>query len=133
MITESLQELFSGIRIVKAFGMRSTRARGFEDRNREFERSYMRVRRARITAERFRSSPSTVILGGLLVVGVWLLSEEHISPGDFTAFCGALVFAYEPVKKFSKAWSQLQESRPGIERISRCSATCHASSTDPRR
>jgi len=117
IITEALQQLFGGIRIVKAFGMEDHESETFRDKNEEYERSYMRVRRARITARALQELVFNLILATLLIVGCWLLVAGHVSAGDFVAFCGALVMVYEPVKKFSKSWDQVQESRPAIDRI----------------
>ena len=117
LITEALQQLFGGIRIVKAFGMEENEARSFEDRNAEFSREYMKVRRMRVRTRALQELIFNLMLAGLLIGGCWLLVSGTVSLGDFILFCGALLMTYEPLKKVTKAWNQVNESRPAIERI----------------
>jgi subfamily B ATP-binding cassette protein MsbA len=120
LITESLQQLFGGIRVVKAFGMERREREDFDKKNRSFVRYFMRVRRAKIRARFFQEIFYHLALAGLIVAGAWLLTNPgslHIDKGSFVTFFVALMSAYNPLKQVTKAWQEVQESLPGAERV----------------
>ena len=119
-ITESLGQLFGGIRTVKAFGLEERERHSFRQVNQGFERSFLKLRRARIKARSMQEAIYMFILAILLGVGAWvLLSAERT--GDevslYAIFFAALFSIYNPIKAVTRAWQEVQECRPSIERI----------------
>ncbi len=118
-VTEDLQQLFTGIRTVKAFGMEHHERRDFEAKNSAYVRKTLKMARARITGRTLQEMSYNVGTALLLLACGWLLysGTAKLSAGLFAAFLAAMVQIYQPVKAISKAWNQLQESKGGYDRI----------------
>jgi subfamily B ATP-binding cassette protein MsbA len=118
-VTEDLQQLFTGIRTVKAFGMEESERRDFTQKNRAYIRKTLKMARAKITGRTLQEvgyNAGTVLF--LFLMGCLVYSGlSKLGPGEFVAFIGALVQIYQPIKGVSKAWNQLQESKGGYDRI----------------
>jgi subfamily B ATP-binding cassette protein MsbA len=115
--TTLLDEGFTGIRHVKAYGMeRYESARADSVVNRLFKLNF---RAARVRAG---SEPILEFLAGLAIVAVllyggWQVIHGGRTPGTFFAFIGALLLAYEPVRKLAKLNANLQDALPAAERV----------------
>jgi subfamily B ATP-binding cassette protein MsbA len=115
--TTLLDEGFTGIRHVKAYGMEQYES-GRADTvvNRLFKLNF---RAARV---RTASEPILEFLAGLAIVAVllyggWQVIHGGRTPGTFFAFIGALLLAYEPVRKLAKLNANLQDALPAAERV----------------
>jgi ATP-binding cassette, subfamily B, bacterial MsbA len=115
--TTLLDEGFTGIRHVKAYGMEDYES-GRADAvvNRLFKLNF---RAARV---RTASEPILEFLAGLAIVAVllyggWQVIHGGRTPGTFFAFIGALLLAYEPVRKLAKLNANLQDALPAAERV----------------
>jgi subfamily B ATP-binding cassette protein MsbA len=115
--TTLLDEGFTGVRHVKAYGMESYES-GRADSlvNRLFTLNF---RAARV---RTASEPILEFLAGLAIVAVllyggWQVMQGGRTPGAFFAFIGALLLAYEPVRKLAKLNANLQDALPAAERV----------------
>ena len=117
LVTEGIQQLFSGIRIVKAFGMEKHEREAFLRSNEQYVRSTMRMNRAKIKARSFQELLYNLGSVVLLLGGMWLLSSQFIELTNFSMFSLAMLQIYTPVKTFSRGWNQLQESAPGVDRV----------------
>ncbi|MBL8663395.1 MAG: ATP-binding cassette domain-containing protein [Candidatus Odyssella sp.] len=115
--TTLLDEGFTGIRHVKAYGMETYEsARADSVVNRLFRLNF---RAARVRAG---SEPILEFLAGLAIVAVllyggWQVIHGGRTPGTFFAFIGALLLAYEPVRKLAKLNANLQDALPAAERV----------------
>jgi subfamily B ATP-binding cassette protein MsbA len=115
--TTLLDEGFTGIRHVKAYGMEQYEsARADAVVNRLFKLNF---RAARV---RTASEPILEFLAGLAIVAVllyggWQVIHGGRTPGTFFAFIGALLLAYEPVRKLAKLNANLQDALPAAERV----------------
>jgi subfamily B ATP-binding cassette protein MsbA len=118
-VTEDLQQLFTGIRTVKAFGMEEHERRDFEEKNRGYVRKTLKMARAKITGRTFQEVGYNVGVAVLIFfLGALLFSKvSNLDAGQFAMFVMALIQIYQPVKAVSKALNQLQESRGGYDRI----------------
>ena len=117
MITDALQQLFGGIRIVKAFGMEERELAEFGERNREFQSSFLKSKKARVFGRTMQELLFNLALAGLLIGGSFLISSQTLTIGDFCGFCMALIMLFQPVKKISQSWNAVVEARPGVERV----------------
>jgi len=96
-----LQETFSGIRIVKAFGMELSEVEKFKAATRRLLRVSLRWVRAQAA-----TSPIMEVLGAITVAGLLLYARNEIShhvqtTGGFVAFLVALIKTYEPIKRLT--------------------------------
>lgn len=116
-ITSILQETFSGIRIVKGFGMEDFETKRFKEHNRGyFNISLKGIRVGEIT------SPLIEFLGTLCAVivlyygGMKVINDE-MTAGTFFSFLVAVGFLYRPVKALSKTNNSLQQALAAAERV----------------
>jgi subfamily B ATP-binding cassette protein MsbA len=96
-----LQETFSGIRIVKAFGMELSEVEKFKAATRRLLRVSLRWVRAQAA-----TSPIMEVLGAITVAGLLLYARNEIlhhaqTTGGFVVFLYALIKTYEPVKRLT--------------------------------
>lgn len=112
-----LDDVFQGIRTVKAFGLES----------REQERAHGRIDSIfslAFSAIRTRAlaRPMTEFLGGVAVCVIILYGgnnviEGRMTPGGFFTFIGALLSVYRPLKALSNMNTALQEGLAGAARL----------------
>ncbi len=108
-IAKFLLETFSGIRIVKAFGMEHYESRRFSEENFRFFK--IRIRRLRIRA---LASPTMEMLGGvasaaILYYGGYNVIKGSMTTGDFFSFVAAFAMMYKPVRELNKLNQTIQE------------------------
>jgi ATP-binding cassette, subfamily B, bacterial MsbA len=118
-VTEDLQQLFTGFRTVKAFGMEDFERRDFAEKNRVYIRKALRMARAKIAGRSFQEFAYNAGSAALCLFFGWLLFSglSDLDSGQLIALVGALVSIYQPIKSISKAMNQIQESRGGYDRV----------------
>ena len=116
-ISSMLQELLSGVRVIKAFATEKQETARFNKEN------------ARIISINFRqscvselSSPVMELIGSLGIgLVIWYGGREVIqgdmTPGAFFAFIGALAMLYTPFKSLNGANMNVQNALAGAERV----------------
>ena len=108
-----LQEMITGVRVVKAFGMEAYEGRRFEDQNHAFFRRTMKVARANAAVEPMIVFISTFGVSMVLVY-IWARGMKF---NEFMTYAGALFMMYEPVKKISRMHLQIQQAVSAADRI----------------
>lgn len=109
-INNVLQETFSGIRIVKAFGMELFEAAKFKAATKRLLRINMRWVRAQAA-----TSPLMEVLGAFTIAGLLLYAHNEIvhhaqTTGGFAAFLYALIKMYEPIKRLTGVNNAYQQA-----------------------
>ena len=116
-ISTVLQEIFSGIRVVKAFATEPREKERFAQEN---------GRLVKIAVDQIvyneLSSPVMELIGALGIgLVVWYGGREVIAgnstPGTFFSFMTALVMLYDPIKKLNSANLTIQKALAGAERV----------------
>lgn len=112
-----LHETFSGIRIVKAFGMESYEKKRFFERTKQLFDLEIRA-----VIARSLSSPIMEFLAGFgIALIIWYGGSRVIdgtsTVGTFFSFMAAVLMLYDPVKKLSKLNNALQEGLAAVDRI----------------
>ena len=116
-ISSLLQEVLSGIRVVKAFSTEEEERQRFDKENKRSLKLAMKS----ILAGEFSSSSMEVV--GALGVGIviWIgglqVLNGQSTPGTFFSFVAALVLMYDPIKKLSSSNLNLQSALAGAERV----------------
>ncbi|ACV67591.1 lipid A export permease/ATP-binding protein MsbA [Desulfohalobium retbaense] len=116
-ISTFLQEIFSGVKVVKAFAMERREAKRFEAEN-----SRLVSIATRQVVYNEMSSPIMETIGALgMGLVVWYGGKQVIegasTPGTFFSFMTALIMLYDPVKKLNKANLTIQKALAAAERI----------------
>src|SRR5205823_5128186 len=116
-INNVLQETFSGIRIVKAFGMESFEVDKFKAATRRLLK--INLRWVRATA---MTSPLMELLGAVTIAGLLLYARNQIlhhaqTTGGFLAFLYALIKMYEPIKRLTGVNNAFQQAVGASEKV----------------
>ena len=116
-LTSTLQESFSGVRVVRAFGGEGLEDEKFQKDNKAFFQVIMKsVKYSEIT------SPLMEFFGvcGVAVI-IWYGGNQvfrgGVTTGTFFAFVSGLFLLYNPARVLGKAYSQVQESIAAAERV----------------
>ena len=116
-LTIRLGESFPAARLIKAYRMeRAEIARATAAIEQVFRRSYRAARIAAITR------PVMEAFGGVMIAVVILVAGNRViegatTPGEFTSFLGALLFAYRPLKALAGLNNTLQEGLAAAQRV----------------
>jgi ATP-binding cassette, subfamily B, bacterial MsbA len=116
-ISSFLQEIISGIKIVKAFATEGREKQRFEKENSRLVK--LSVKQTIIDE---MSSPLMEFIGAIGIgLVVWYggkqVIEGHSTPGTFFSFMTALIMLYDPIKKLNKANLIIQRALAGAERV----------------
>lgn len=117
ILSDRLQEIFQGIRQVKAYGME-------EHEKARANLAIDKVRKLNMKAVRVGNmlTPANEILIGFVVCGIIVygghaVAAGRMSAGDLASFLGAFTLAYEPVKRMARANNLIQTGLGSAERI----------------
>ncbi len=116
-ISKILQETFSGIKVIKAFGLEQREVNRFVKTNREF---YHITRKA--IKYGALSSPVMEVITSLGIAGViWfggsMVMHGKMSTFEFFSFMTAMVMLYTPVKKLLSTYNIFQRSFGAAARV----------------
>jgi ATP-binding cassette, subfamily B, bacterial MsbA len=118
-INNILQETFSGIRIVKAFGMELFEFAKFKAATKRLLKINLRWVRAQVV-----TSPLMEVLGAFTIAGLLLYARNQIlhhalTTGGFVAFLYALIKMYEPIKRLTGVNNAYQQAVGASEDVFR--------------
>ncbi|ABB38757.1 lipid A ABC exporter, fused ATPase and inner membrane subunits MsbA [Oleidesulfovibrio alaskensis G20] len=112
-----LQEIFSGIRVVKAFATEDKEAARFKQENNRLVKIAIKE-----TVFSELSSPVMELIGAVGIgLVIWYGGKQVIdgvsTPGTFFSFVAGLVMLYDPVKSLNSANMDIQRALAGAERV----------------
>jgi subfamily B ATP-binding cassette protein MsbA len=116
-LTSQLQEVLSGIKVVKAFGAEEREKTRFDSENRRLMDIALK---GSLTGELAGCSMEIISAAGIslvIFVGGMQVIDGSQSPGAFFSFITALILMYEPIRKFSAANLAVQTALAGAERV----------------
>ncbi len=116
-ISGKLQEMLSGIRVIKAFATEKEETAAFDEENARIIN--ITLRQSCISE---LSSPVMELIGSVGIgLVIWYGGTEVIdgrmTPGAFFSFVAALVMLYDPVKALNGANMSVQNALAGAERV----------------
>lgn len=116
-ITAILQETFSGVKVIKAFGLEGRATDRFRAANLE----YFQQMRKYIKYESLATPVSEAIISfgiaGVVYFGGSQVMSGHMTALELIAFIGAMVSLSRPVNKLQGSYSTLQRSAGAAERV----------------
>ena len=117
IISSFLQEIMSGIRVIKAFGTEDYEIKRFKEKNYEnFKITYKNNRiKARVTPviEFFNS----ISLAMILLYGGYEVIKGDLTAGSLIGFLTAVGLMYDPIKRVAGLINDIQTSRHSADRI----------------
>jgi subfamily B ATP-binding cassette protein MsbA len=116
-ISSVLQETFSGVKVIKAFGLEEREVEKFRHRNLEFY-GYVRksIKYDSLTAPVMETITSFGVAGVVWVGGYTVISGKMTS-AEFFSFITAMALVYSPVRKLINSYNILQRSMGAAERV----------------
>jgi ATP-binding cassette, subfamily B, bacterial MsbA len=117
IITESMMQLLSGIRVIKAFKMEGEEISAYRERNRELVSRTMQVEKTKALTGSLTQLVYSSGMPALILGGGYLIIAGGLDLGTFGAFITILVTLYQPFKSLIKVHNELQESAAGSQRV----------------
>ncbi|MEI6207723.1 MAG: ABC transporter ATP-binding protein [Desulfuromonadales bacterium] len=118
-ITGILQETFSGVKVIKAFGLEGRTTERFCAVNREY---FNQVRRF-LTYESLATPVSETIISfgvaGVVYFGGSQVMSGQMTASEFFSFIAAMVMVFNPIKKLQGSYNVVQRSAGAAERVFR--------------
>ena len=117
ILSATILESFSGIKVVRAFGMESVEEKKFNS----FSENFLRVMKKNVKYVEI-TSPFLELLGVLsasviLWYGGFQVLTDKVSQGTFIAFIVGLFMMYAPLRLLFKIYANIHTSLAGAERV----------------
>ncbi|MDD3625935.1 MAG: ABC transporter ATP-binding protein, partial [bacterium] len=112
-----IQEIISGIRIVKAFGMEKYEVEKFKDINQEFFNQVMKGHRAASLQIPLNEFIGSIAIALTIWYGGWNVVNGELTTGTFFSFLLVVFQLYNPVRSLGEANLKFQQASAALERI----------------
>ena len=116
-MASTLQETFTGIRVVKAFGREEAEAERFKERNQAFLSTTLKSNQVWALGHSHMEIIGVIGVATIIWYGGYLVIHEAMTPGAFFSFLAAMFMAYTPIKKLSGANNLIQQALAAAERV----------------
>lgn len=117
-LTDAMREMFSGIRIIKAFKMENEEIVEFKNINSMFFKRRMQTVKAKALNASTTEFIYSLGLAAVIIVGGYVVTTNKITPGELGGLVTVIAFMIlVSIKKLAKSYGQLQESLAGANRI----------------
>ncbi|UCZ57588.1 ABC transporter ATP-binding protein/permease [Desulfurispirillum indicum] len=116
-LSQILQETFSGIKVIKAFGLERKMGQYFTENNSR----YFSFTRKAIKGDAMATPVIELFTGFGIALTIWfggkLVVEGSMTTGELFSFMAALTMLYKPIKQLLKLHATLQASFGAAERV----------------
>ena len=116
-LTSILQETFSGIKVIKAFGLEERTIERFSKVNLEFFNQFKRFIKYESLAMPVSEAIISVGVAGVIYFGGSQVMSGRMTPSELFSFIAAMVMVFTPVKKLQGSYNTLQRSAGAAERV----------------
>lgn len=103
-------EALTGIKTVKSYSLEQKSIQRFYSAVDQLENRIFSIVRISSVTGPLMEFLGGLVIGAFVVYAAWQTITNGKTPGEFTAFITAFLMAYEPAKKISKYWVELQKS-----------------------
>ena len=116
-ISALLQEMLSGIRVVKAFGTEQQERVRFDMENKRLFRLNLKSILVGDASASIVELIGAIGIGLIIWIGGMQVIEGKTTPGTFFSFVAALGLMYAPIKKLNSLNMEIQSALAGAERV----------------
>lgn len=116
-ITANLQETFSGIKVIKAFGLEKLATERFRITNFEYYTQFKKFIKYESLAMPVSETIISFGIAGVVYFGGSQVMSGHMTASEFFSFITAMVMVFTPIKKLQSAYNSLQRSAGAAERV----------------
>jgi len=116
-LTSILQETFSGVKVIKAFGLQERTIERFREVNLEFFNQIRRYIKYESLAMPVSEAIISFGVAGVIYFGGSQVMSGRMTPSEFFSFIAAMVMVFTPIKKLQSSYNLLQRSAGAAERV----------------
>ncbi len=116
-ITDALNQMFAGIRVVKAFGMEEEESAEFQEANRQQLKRVTKMVTERAWSASIIQSFLAAVAALMLLLGGRYVTAGTIKPPELLVVVAALWFVVGPIRRTVKCYNVIQVNRGALERI----------------
>jgi subfamily B ATP-binding cassette protein MsbA len=116
-MTETMMQTFSGIKIVKAFGMENEQVREFRETNESYFKKLMAAVRRKALSENMAHLFLGVGTAIMLVGGGFMLARDMMTAGEMVVFGLYVAIINTSIRELAKSWNRLVDASTGCERV----------------
>ncbi|MDP6795234.1 MAG: ABC transporter ATP-binding protein [Verrucomicrobiota bacterium] len=106
-------EMFSGMRVIKAFGLENTRVDRFRELSRQLIKQTMKTVRSREIVGPLVETVSMIGIGALIL---YVVHTARSMP-DLVVFFTGLIMFYTPIRKLARMHVRIEEASVGAQRL----------------
>lgn len=115
--TTLLQEMLSGVRVIKAFATEDSSCVRFRNENLRIQRLALHQNMVNELASPVMELISALGVGLIVWYGGTQVLDGRMTPGAFFSFTAALAMLYDPFKSLNNAMMSMQNALAGAERV----------------
>ena len=116
-LTAILQETFSGVKVIKAFGLERQSIANFQATNLEFFRQIRRFLKYESLAMPVSEAIISLGVAGVIYFGGSQVMSGRMTPSELFSFITAMVMVFTPIKKLQGSYNVVQRSTGAAERV----------------
>ncbi|GFE62564.1 ABC transporter ATP-binding protein [Geobacter sp. AOG2] len=116
-LTSILQETFSGVKVIKAFGLEDRTIARFHATNLEFFRQIRRYIKYESLAMPVSEAIISLGVAGVIYFGGNQVMSGRMTASEFFSFIAAMVMMFTPIKKLQGSYNVVQRSAGAAERV----------------
>jgi subfamily B ATP-binding cassette protein MsbA len=119
LVTETIYQMFSGIRIVKVFQREGFEKARLRERTGKAYRADLRIARARLGSSSLLVFLNNASLPLVLVIGGYMIVHRMggLETGSFVVFAALIMLMYRPAKSMVSAYNEIQAGMPSAKRL----------------
>lgn len=116
-ISSTLQETFSGIKVIKAFGLELREIETFKSRNLDYYRFLRKSIKYEGLSVPVMEFLTSLGIAGVIWFGGYQVTNGSMQPAAFLSFIAAMILLYNPVKKLVGTFNIAQRAIGAAERV----------------
>ncbi|KAA0892034.1 ABC transporter ATP-binding protein [Oryzomonas rubra] len=116
-LTATLQETFSGVKVIKAFGLENQIISRFRATNLEYFHQIRRFIKYESLAMPVSETIISLGVAGVIYFGGSQVMSGRMTASEFFSFIAAMVMVFTPIKKLQGSYNVVQRSAGAAERV----------------
>jgi ATP-binding cassette, subfamily B, bacterial MsbA len=112
-----LQESYTGIKVIRAFGMEGSEIGKFAAANREFYHFLRKAIKYEGLAVPVMEFLTSLGIAAVIWVSIAMIRRGTLTPEALVSFVAAMILLYNPIKKLSSTYNTLQRALAAADRV----------------
>jgi len=113
----TIQETFSGVKVIKAFGLEEQVSQRFKRENLNYLHQFKRYIKYSSLATPVTEMIVSLGVAAVIYVGGHQVMSGRMTPAELFSFIAAMIMLFTPVKKLQSSYNVLQRSAGAAERV----------------